>query len=280
MENPNLLNPQLDGGPFFWQAGPVGVFLSHGFTATSAEVRPLAQRLYEKGYTVAGPLLPGHGTRPEDLNRVRWQDWVCAGEEVLAKLFETCEQVFIGGESMGGLLALYLASQEPRAAGILLYAPAIRTTMSKIDRVKLPLLAHFVTLVEYESQDCSNGWQGYRGTPLKGAIQVLRFQRATLSRLQHIHQPVLVFQGRHDTTVAPEAGEIIFNGISSEIKEHHWMENSEHTVVLDPEREQVAELSIQFIEKFSSLIPKQRSRRRNPCGSLSSPPGLRAGVTS
>jgi hypothetical protein len=38
MENPHLLNPHLDGRPFFWQAGPVGVFLSYGFNATSAEL--------------------------------------------------------------------------------------------------------------------------------------------------------------------------------------------------------------------------------------------------
>lgn len=253
MGNPHLLNPDLDGSAFFWQAGPVGIFLSHGFTATSAEVRPLAQRFYEKGYTVAGPLLPGHGTRPEDLNQVRWQDWVCAGEEVLAKLFETCEQVFIGGESLGGLLALYLASQEPRAAGILLYAPVIRTTMSTKDKLRLRLLAPFVTHVERASLDCSNGWQGYPGLPLKGIIQLLRFQRVTLKRFHHINQPVLIFQGRHDTTVAPEAGDIILNGVSSKIKERYWMENSEHTVVLDAEREQVAELSIQFVEKILQL---------------------------
>ena len=58
--------------------------------------------------------------------------------------------------------------------------------------------------------------------------------------LAEIQQPALVFQGRKDLTVAPEAGEIILNGISSTVKEHHWMENSSHAIVLDAEREEVA----------------------------------------
>jgi carboxylesterase len=216
----------------------------------------LAEKFHEHGYTVSAPLLPGHGTQPEDLNHIHWQDWVQTGRETLEKLFETCEQVFVAGESLGGVLALYLASTEPRAAGVLLYAPAIRTLMSKLDYLKLYLGAPFVTQVGRDSLDCADVWQGYPGLPLKGIIQLMRFQSAVRGRLSHIDQPVLVFQGRKDTTVAPEAGEIIFEGISSEIKAHHWMENSSHVIVLDVELEQVAALSIQFIEQ----VLKQASK--------------------
>lgn len=62
---------------------------------------------------------------------------------------------------------------------------------------------------------------------------------------------MLVFQGWHDLTVAPEAGEIIMDGVSSEIKEHHWMEKSSHAILLDEEYEEVAALSIEFIERIS-----------------------------
>ena len=86
MENPNLFNPHLEGDPFFWEGGPTGILLVHGFTATPAEVRLLAKILHERGFTVAGPLLPGHGTKPEDLNRVRWQDWVEEGEKAYRQL--------------------------------------------------------------------------------------------------------------------------------------------------------------------------------------------------
>lgn len=255
-KNPNLHNPHLEGDSFFWRAGSVGVFLSHGYTATTAEIRPLAESFRDYGFTVSAPLLPGHGTRPEDLNSIHWQDWVNTGRESLELLFETCEQVFVAGESLGGVLALYLASIEPRVAGILLYAPAIRTVMSKLDYLKLYLGAPFVTQVDRDSLDCPDVWQGYPGLPLKGIFQLIRFQSIVRRRLTNIHQPVMVFQGRNDTTVAPEAGNIIFEGISSGHKEHHWMENSSHVIILDVELERVSGLSIQFIDKIAKTDAK------------------------
>ena len=77
----------------------------------------------------------------------------------------------------------------------------------------------------------------------------MRFQKATLKHLSSIRQPILIFQGRQDTTVAPKAGKIIMDGVSSEIKEHHWMENSSHSILLDEEYEDIARLSLEFIER-------------------------------
>ena len=116
MSSPAIHNAHLDGSPFFLEGGPVGVLLVHGFTATPVEVRSLADRLHAQGHTVAGPLLPGHGTKPEDLNRVRWQDWIDAAEEVYGRLAARSDRVFVGGTSMGAVIALYLASLHPEAA--------------------------------------------------------------------------------------------------------------------------------------------------------------------
>ena len=37
-------------------------------------MRLLGDHLHQEGYTVLGVLLPGHGTKPEDLNETKWQD--------------------------------------------------------------------------------------------------------------------------------------------------------------------------------------------------------------
>ena len=254
--NKHLHNPHLDGDAFFWEGGSVGILLSHGFTATTAEIRLVAEKFHAQGYTVAAPLLPGHGTTPDELNQVKWRDWVESGEESLQKLFGSCEQVWVAGASMGGLLALYLASTNPQISGDLLYVPAIRTMMSKIDILKLYLGAPFVKELARDSLDGSDLWQGYPRLPLKGIIRFLRFQSATVKQLSDIHQPVLIFQGRKDVTVAPEAGEVIMDGVSSKVKEHHWMEKSSHSILLDEEYEEVAEMSMAFIERFSETLRK------------------------
>ena len=248
--NPFLHNPHLDGDAFFWPAGRTGILLSHGYTATTAEIRPLAEKLHQKGYTVAAPLLPGHGTSPADLNRVRWQDWARCGQDTLNRLFDTCERVLVGGESMGGLLALTLASQNPKVAGLLLYAPAIALNMGPADLAKLYLGAPFVTQVPRASLDNGQSWQGYPGLPLKGAIELLAFGKATRAQLSKIHQPLLLFQGRFDTTVAPQAGEIILNGVASTVKLRYWMEKSHHTLTLDVELDEIADRTIEFIEQL------------------------------
>lgn len=246
-----LHNPHLEGGEFFWEAGPVGVFLSHGFTATTAEVRLFAKRLHEKGFSVGGPLLAGHGNRPEDLNRVKWQDWVESGEKVYEQLSSRCDKVFLGGESMGALVALYLASRHPAVCGVMVYAPAISLTISNMDRIKLYLGSPFMPFAKRESMDASDKWQGYDPElPTKGILQTLKFQEAVKQVLPNVYQPIIVFQGRKDTVVSTESGEIILRGVRSTIKEHHWMEGSSHPILLDDELDAVTELSLRFIEKI------------------------------
>ncbi|MBI3168961.1 MAG: alpha/beta fold hydrolase [Chloroflexi bacterium] len=246
-----LHNPHFEGGGFFWEGGPVGVFLSHGYTAT--KVCLFAKRLHEKGFSVAGPLLAGHGTQPSDLNCVHWQDWVESGEKVYQQLVTHCKHVFLAGESMGGLVALYLANRHPAARGVLLYAPAIELTMSMIDKVKLYLGASFMPYAKREAMGASDKWQGYHPElPTKGIVQTLQFQEAVKQVLPNIHQPILVFQGRKDTVISANAGEIILQGVRSTMKEHHWMENSSHPMLIDVEMETIAGLSLNLMENVLS----------------------------
>ena len=161
------------------------------------------------------------------------------------------------GEMDGiSVCALYLASTNPQIPGALLYVPAIRTMMSKMDILQLYLGAPFVKEIARPSLYGLDAWQGYPGLPLKGIIQFLQFQSAILKRLAHIHQPVIIFQGQHDLTVAPEAGEVIMDGVSSETKEHYWMEKSGYSILLDEEVEEVVEMSIAFIERISETPRK------------------------
>ncbi len=244
-----LKNPHLPGEPFFWQGGPTGVLLIHGFTATTAEVRPLAKRLHARGYSVSGPLLPGHGTTPADANHYTWKDWVTTAEDAYRELSARCERVYVGGESTGGLLALHLAIHHPEVGGVLAYAPALELTLTRGDRLKAYLAAPFIAAVPKGLSDDDIPWQGYWDTPLRALIQLLRFQKHVKRRLHQLRRPLLIVQGELDERVPPHVPETIARMVQSSLIEIHWMERSSHVVILDRELDQVAELTLQFIAK-------------------------------
>jgi len=248
-------NPHLEGGPFVWEGNRLGILLIHGFTATTAEVRLLAERLHAKNYTISAPLLPGHYTTPEELNETSWNDWVDHVDFAYQMLAPKCQKVFVGGESTGAVLSLFLASKYPEIAGVLAYAPAIRVQMSLLNKLKLYVTAPFIPHLPKEEIDGNDHWQGYTVNPLKATIQLLQLQRATLKRMPLIKQPVMVAQGRLDTTIHPKSGKIIHSKISSQSKQLHWMEKSTHVVLLDEELDQVTELTLQFIQ--DTLYPNQ-----------------------
>ncbi len=248
-KSPLIQNPHLPGGAFFWEGGPTGVLLIHGFTATTAEVRPLAKALHASGYTVAGPVLPGHNTTPEDINRYTWEDWAATVEESCRELAGRCERVFVGGESTGGLLALYMGSSHPEISGVLTYAPALGLNIGPWDVAKLRLLAPFVPHTPKRPSDDDLAWKGYTVNPLKGTLQLLRMQREMRPLLPAIRQPILIVQGRLDKTVCPDVPDTIYNHVNSAIKEIHWMEKSGHCVALDCEFDQVAEITLRFLER-------------------------------
>jgi carboxylesterase len=251
-----IRNPHLEGGTFFWEGGPVGVLLIHGYTATTAKVRLLGRFLHERSYTVSGPLLPGHGTTPEDMNRCRWQDWTGAVEQAYRQICARCDRVFVGGESMGALLALYTASEHPEVTGVLVYAPALRVRPGVILMARL--LAPFVPIT-YKRRNAVDAvaderWQGYAANPVRAAVQLGNLQQHVRRRLPRIRQPLLIVQGRLDTSIDPRSAEMVRREAGSPVKELHWMEHSTHCVILDREWQQASALTLSFIERTAAQV--------------------------
>lgn len=245
MANDSLRNPHLEGGDFSWKGSPTGVLLIHGFTATTAEVRPAAEKLHKNGFTVAGPLLPGHGTTPADLNRATWQMWMEKVKHFYEDLARECQQVFIVAESMGTLLALELAVQHPEVKGLCLFAPAIKVPRLWLSRLLLPFVDH----LNKNAEDDGLPWQGYDVYPVRASVEMLKLQKRVRKDLEKVTQPILVFTGEYDQSISSDAAEIVMKGISSEYKELIHMSESPHCILLDGELEQAVEEIEAFIHR-------------------------------
>lgn len=253
MNNQYLQNPHLAGEAFDLPgSGQNGVLLFHGFTATCAEVVRLGQILNRLGYTAVGPLIPGHGTQPEDLNRTCWQDWAEAAEVAYSDLSRRCKRVFVGGESNGALLALYLASKHPEISGVLAYAPALRPRITPLQVLQLHLAAPFIGSLPKGDLNGNTTWQGYMVNPLKGVLQLRLFVKVVRARLHLIKQPLLIVQGRKDATVHPSGAQEVYDRVKSTVKELHWMENSGHCVLLEGEQHLVHRLTMDFLFKVKA----------------------------
>ncbi len=246
-----IRNPQLDGETFFRQGNETGILLVHGFTATTAEVRLLGDFLHARGYTISAPLLPGHGTSPDEMNKCKWQDWTNTVERAYADLASKCKRVFIGGESMGAVLSLFTASNHPEIVGVLLFAPAIQVAAPSsilLARLLSPFQSYVKKPVRAPTA-VDPRWKGYAVNPLRAVVQLSKLQSETRKRLLKITQSVFIVQGRLDQTIDPRSGQIILDEISSTQKELYWFERSTHCVLLDQEWDQIAERTASFIAR-------------------------------
>jgi len=95
-----------------------GVLLLHGLTGTPAEMRPVAKYLKSIGCEVETPCLPGHGGGYKELLDTGWKDWVEGARCALDSLAARCDRVVVGGLSMGALIAVILANNNPKVDGI------------------------------------------------------------------------------------------------------------------------------------------------------------------
>lgn len=247
---PIFQNPDLDGKTFYWPGNTTGVLLIHGFTATTAEIRLLANAFKQIGLTVSAPLLPGHGTTPQDLNSRKYTDWLNCVENAYQELSKSCKRVIVGGESMGAVLSLYLAEQHFEISAILLYSPAIRVESLKF----APYLKYFVPVIEKTNNDPNDkAWQGYTVYPLKAAHEFARLQKLVIRDLGIIRQPALILQGNMDETINKESGPMILKSIHSEYKSLQCLSASGHVMLLGDEIQLITHTSVQFLKSIDIL---------------------------
>jgi carboxylesterase len=237
--------------PFTHAGSDVGVLLCHGFTGTPQSMRPWGEYLASRGYTVRVPLLPGHGTTWQEMNRTRWEDWYSCIDTAFRELHETCQRVVVGGLSMGGALALQLAQEHgPRISGLVLVNPAVKFDDPRTRLV--PVLKHLVGSLEAVGNDVKKEGVtelAYTRTPLKAGHSQLVAWQSVIRDLPEITQPVLLLRSPQDHVVPASSSALILSRISSRDVTEILLEDSYHVATLDNDAQRIFDESAKFIER-------------------------------
>ncbi|MFQ6099977.1 MAG: alpha/beta hydrolase [Anaerolineae bacterium] len=241
-----------DPSAFFLGGGPVGVLLIHGFTGSPPEMRLVGDYLHQRGFTVSGLLLPGHGTTVEDMNRRRWTDWTGHVEQALADLQARCETVFVGGLSMGSVLTLYLAARHPELPGAVLYSPAVMVGNRLL--YLTPVLKHLIhKKPKSNKSDLTDPraelrlWH-YEEYPVFAAHELLKLNLQVRRLLPQVTCPLLVIHSTLDRDIHPKSARLTYERAGSADKELITLHNSGHCLTVDSEWEFVAEKTYEFIQ--------------------------------
>lgn len=230
-----------------------GVLVLHGFTGSPASMRPWAEHLAAAGYGVRMPLLPGHGTRWQDLNRTGWADWYRAVVEEFDALREEHDHVVVAGLSMGGALTLRLAADRgAEMAGVVVVNPAV-TTLRK-DVLLLPVLKHVVPAFPAIANDIKKSGVdegGYPVTPLRAAASMFAAFKTLHADLARIEVPVLLMRSREDHVVDPSTSEALHEALGSRDFTERILHDSYHVATLDNDAEAIFAESVDFIARVT-----------------------------
>ncbi len=101
------------------------VLCIHGYTGYPGEMVRPARDLYQRGFDVYVPRLPGHGTSGKDFEKTSGKDWVGICLNAARDLVTRYESVYVVGHSMGGAIACVVASEVPGIKKLVLAAPAV-----------------------------------------------------------------------------------------------------------------------------------------------------------
>jgi esterase/lipase len=222
--------PREYGHPRFLAAknSKIGIILSHGYKSSPKEVEQLGLYLNEAGFNVYMVRLKGHGTAPQNLENIKWEEWYNSFSTGYMLLKQKCSHIVAAGFSTGGLLALLMAARiKYDICAVVSINAALKLNDIRVNLVPtINYWNEFLTLInskkgkkEYIIDKPENPDINYSKNYLKAVEQLSQLMSVCDDNLKNIIAPTLVIQAINDPVVNPKSGKIIYKKISSKTKE-------------------------------------------------------------
>ena len=221
------------------QKNDKGILLIHGLLDSGYSMQQLGKFFQSQCFVVYVLLLPGHGTVPGDLLETTYSDWMKATDFGTTELAKHVNHVFIGGHSLGGLLATYEALRKPNLiSGVILFAPALKINSS---------LTPFIPVVYWLSRviDHLQWWSVYEDTALtryesmalNPVYQIAELEQKVQNKLAEktLSMPLFIEQSEQDDTIDATATAEFFKSCLNPLNRMLWFyEEGTYEPLADP----------------------------------------------
>ena len=108
--------------------------LMHGLNDSAYVWHDMAHAIAKRGFDVRAILLPGHGSHPREMLAITWQSWLATAQEHVNLWSTDDTPLYLGGFSMGAVLATIIALEQPDLAGLFLVSPAFHSRLNYLLR--------------------------------------------------------------------------------------------------------------------------------------------------
>lgn len=235
-----------------WTAGVC--VLIHGINGSPEDMDGLGEELEAIGYEVRNLLLPGHGTSVRDFASHGWDEWKQAVENAVDLTLDAHVPTFVIGHSLGAALALTVASERPRLAGVVAMCPPVRLYEAMAMAVAAARhVTPYLPAWHEDIRDRKGARLRYRRDVYRWtSTQALHTMMSALPRVRRqlpaVTIPALIIAAHHDHVVPVRDGREAYQLIGSERKDLVVLHQSYHAVTKDIERHIVFERVLGFCQ--------------------------------
>ncbi len=226
-----------------------GCLMLHGFSGSPAEIAPLSSFLQEKtDWKIVTPTLPGHG-KGIQLHGVKFGEWLAAAEASLQLLLAECEEVYLVGYSMGGVISGYLAAKYPVAKLVLLSA-AYHYLAPRMRLVEMKSL-----MQDYSRNKHHENTVYQRVNRKKGVVTFSALRE--FQKLVHRHRsvysevvvPTFIAHGMRDSVIPVKSAKYIYKTLRATDKTMMWIDEADHCICFCSKSHVLFKQIVQFLQK-------------------------------
>jgi carboxylesterase len=253
--------------PQFYRGDAIGCLIIHGFMASPGEVGWLGSHLADLGHTVYVPRLTGHGIDPVYMSRMRWEDWYAHVIDGYYLLQQQCDQVYVIGHSMGGLLAMLLTLKQP-VDGLVMAASPVHVPHPLMRFTRW--LSWIRPYTHHPGTEKLNAIiraeQERRGEPAysrvhyprwssRAVYELYRLIRTASDHLNQVTAPLLLLYAERDATASLDNMHHIAQQVQSDLVQTYILTQGEHIIFQDDGREEAFAAVADFIQARITAQP-------------------------